>query len=295
MKYNGSSWVLVGTRGFSGGAAYNTSMAMDSSGMPYVAFEDVSNGYKAKVMKFAGSDWVYVGSPDFSVDTVMDIAIAIDIGGTPYVVFVDYSNNLKATVMKYNGSSWVNVGSPGFSLGGVGGTSIAIDKSGTPYVVFCDGETTVMKYNGSDWGYVGSPDFSMLLAGAFGINAAGITIDMNGIPYVVYTAQDEFYFDTFYLTVMKYGTNTGVSNINDPDAVLAIYPNPNTGSFTVRISSSANEDATVVITDILGEKVKEINTITNTTAQIQIDNPPGMYFISAASAHGTQSAKVVVW
>ncbi|WP_261808006.1 fibronectin type III domain-containing protein [Paenibacillus sp. N3.4] len=146
------SWQLAGSAGFSAGAANYTSIAIDSSGTPYVVYEDYGNSYKATVKKYNGSSWVTVGSAGFSAGTANFTSIAIDSSsGTPYpyVVYQDSGNSNKATVMKYNGSSWVTVGSAGFSAGSAHYTSIAIDSSGTPYVVSQDAgnsfKATVMK------------------------------------------------------------------------------------------------------------------------------------------------------
>ena len=66
MKYNGSSWIMVGSPGFSAGEVFFTTIAINTSGTPYVAYQDVGNSNKATVMKFNGSSWVNVGSPGFS-------------------------------------------------------------------------------------------------------------------------------------------------------------------------------------------------------------------------------------
>jgi hypothetical protein len=52
MKYTGGSWQTVGTAGFSPGGAAFTSLAIDSMGTPYVAYEDDTVGYRATVMRF---------------------------------------------------------------------------------------------------------------------------------------------------------------------------------------------------------------------------------------------------
>jgi type IX secretion system substrate protein len=140
MKYNGSSWVNVGTPGVSvsGGQTYETSLAIDQSGTPYVAYRDVALTQKATVIKYNGSSWVPVGSAGFSVSGAVNTSIAIDGTGTPYIAFEDYAKFRKATVMKYNGSSWVNAGSPGFSGGQAYNSSIVMDGKGSPYVVYTD-------------------------------------------------------------------------------------------------------------------------------------------------------------
>ena len=51
MKYTGSTWVTIGSAGFSAGEALFPSIAIDASGTPYVAYQDWGNGERATVMK----------------------------------------------------------------------------------------------------------------------------------------------------------------------------------------------------------------------------------------------------
>ncbi|KAA9331108.1 IPT/TIG domain-containing protein [Adhaeribacter soli] len=65
-KFNGTTWVDIGTPGFSAGVVYYTSLALGGSGTPYVAYQDGGNGNKATVMKFNGTIWVDIDTPGFS-------------------------------------------------------------------------------------------------------------------------------------------------------------------------------------------------------------------------------------
>ncbi len=56
----------VGTTGFSANPANFTSLVLDASGTPYVAYFDFANSYKATVMKYTGTAWVLVGTAGFS-------------------------------------------------------------------------------------------------------------------------------------------------------------------------------------------------------------------------------------
>ncbi|MEN6490285.1 MAG: hypothetical protein ABFD66_15635, partial [Smithella sp.] len=136
------TWTTVGSAGFSTGVAANPSMALDSSGAPYVAYIDSSNSLKATVMKYNSvtSQWETVGSA-FSAAKSSYTSIVLDSSGTPYVAYQDGGNSNKATVMKYNSvtSKWETVGTAGFSAGRASYPSIALDSSGTPYVAYMDG------------------------------------------------------------------------------------------------------------------------------------------------------------
>ena len=185
MKYNGSSWVAVGSVAFTSARAYDISLAINSSGEPYISYRDNANSLKATVMKYNGSSWAIVGSAGFSVSRAYETSLAFDNNDTAYIAFRDYGVSYKATVMKYNGSSWVNVGSRGFTTSRATYPSLAIDGSGTPYLAFQDyannDKATVMKYNGSSWAVVGSAGFS-----DSSTKYTSLAIDGSGTPYVAY-------------------------------------------------------------------------------------------------------------
>ncbi len=104
MRYNSttSSWEQVGTAGFSAGQADYTSLAINSGGMPYIAYTDGGNSYKTSVMRFNGTSWEQVGAAGFSAGVADFISLAINSGGTPYIAYRDGGNGQKASVMRYN-------------------------------------------------------------------------------------------------------------------------------------------------------------------------------------------------
>jgi len=182
MKYNGSSWEVVGHLGFSAGEADWTSIAIGKNDTPYVAYQDNTIG-GVTVQKYNESDWVTVGIAGCSVYEANHPSLAINNSGTPYVAYIDI--NGYANVIKYNGSTWVNVGDAGLSAGVTNCFSIAIDHNDTPYVVCADevygGKATVMKYQDTGWIAVGNRGFS-----AGGVNWTKIAIDGYGMPYITY-------------------------------------------------------------------------------------------------------------
>ena len=101
MKFNGTNWEQVGQAGFSAGSADPTSLAIDSSGTPYVAYQDSANSGKASMMKFNGTNWEQVGAAGFSAGAAHYNSLALDGSGTPYVAYRDVANGTKASVMKF--------------------------------------------------------------------------------------------------------------------------------------------------------------------------------------------------
>jgi hypothetical protein len=96
------------TNGFSASSAIDTSLDLDGSNTPYVAYRDNGNGGRASVMRYNGSSWEYVGTAGFSPGRVYSTSLKLDSSNMPYVAFKDYAddiNGIKVTVMKYNGAS----------------------------------------------------------------------------------------------------------------------------------------------------------------------------------------------
>ena len=87
----------------------------------------------------------------------------------------------------------------------------------------------------------------------------------------------------------------GVANTATGEAnVINAWPNPSDGTFTVTLSSVADEAVQLVITNMVGEKVKEYSTKSNTSLNVRLDAPNGIYFLNAVSEHGMWNGKVLV-
>ena len=151
----------------SGGSTYSgATMALDSTGVPYIAFKDASG--KGVVEKFVSGAWSAVGGAGFAsavtVNTTdADIALALDSSNNPYVAFQDPLSGGKVTVMEFIAGAWTTVGSAGFSTGVATYISLTVDGT-TPYVSYVDaGLTTKVSaqaFNGSSWVAVGTLGFS---------------------------------------------------------------------------------------------------------------------------------------
>ncbi|WP_025678306.1 InlB B-repeat-containing protein, partial [Paenibacillus massiliensis] len=192
-------WTELGNAGFTAGAASYTSLALDSSGTPYVAYQDSGNSNKATVMRYDQGRWALVGHAGFTAGAAQYVSLALDSSGTPYVAYQDSGNDNRATVMKYDQGAWTLVGSAGFSTGSADETSLALDGSDIPYVAYRDEandhKATVKKYEGGQWIDVGSAGFSAGLA-----NYTSLAIDGSGMPYVAYRDAA----NGFKATVKKY-------------------------------------------------------------------------------------------
>ena len=88
---------------------------------------------------------------------------------------------------------------------------------------------------------------------------------------------------------------TAVNNVTNSKDALNVYPNPNNGSFNLNLSSGTNEQATVIITNVVGEKIMEFIAVTNQDTEVNLDKPAGLYFVSVSTSGGkSYMAKLVI-
>jgi hypothetical protein len=99
----------------------------------------------------------------------------------------------------------------------------------------------------------------------------------------------------------NYAVVTKVNEVAANYGNLLVYPNPNYGAFTINISSvinlayrQAGEQAQIIVTNIVGQKIKELSAVTNKDVELQLNAPAGMYFVSVITSNGRWSKKVVV-
>jgi hypothetical protein len=195
MKYTGSTWVAVGTAGFSTGGASGTSIAISPTDQIYVAYSDGSTTpiNKACVKWFNPTSlaWEDVGAPGFSMGSAAFTTLAIDYRGIPYVCYNDAFYAGKATVMMFVDNAWKTAGPPGFSDGPASFTSLAVSPGGEVYIAYQDAATTptekvtVKKLEGKGWANVGDPGLSATAA-----EYVTMAVDSKGVPYVGFRNKD---------------------------------------------------------------------------------------------------------
>ena len=134
--------------------------------------------------------------------------------------------------------------------------------------------------NTSVGNFIGTPGF-------FVIYGHGTTTITYSVPTLCGTADTTFVIDLS-------SSHVGVNEINGNVSVLNVYPNPSTGNFTVNLASGVTEQAVVTVTNIVGEKVKEFTIATNQLAELSLDQPDGVYFISTETSTGKYSAKITI-
>ena len=139
-KFNGTSWVSVGT------GSLNVDATKDATdphiagigGAPYVAWEEADGSAEQDwVKRFDGTNWVTVG-PSLNIDPAHSAArpSIAGVGTIPYALWSDGASGISTVrVGRFDGTRWVLVGGPINSDPQMGGIpqSIAV-VGGFPYV-----------------------------------------------------------------------------------------------------------------------------------------------------------------
>lgn len=174
--YNGSTWVTVGTAGFTTAGIQNPFISL-IDGVPHIAFRDGSASWNATVMKFNGNSWEHVGPAGFSSGDESNPQL-IKMNG---VLYIKYKDGFRM----FNGTNWIDVGSlrPTYSFG-----YILQFHGNIPYVVYSDGpaesKATVKRFTGNstNWEAVGNAAFTSGQASNFAMARHADTL------YLVFTS-----------------------------------------------------------------------------------------------------------
>ncbi len=134
------------------------------------------------------------------------------------------------------------------------------------------------------------------------INSLGVVTGMNtGIDTIRYSianscgsAMVRIGFKVLSSTSTACGGLNAGPTLSPGSSQLKLYPNPNTGTFTMDLVSESDEFVEVVISNVVGEKIYEFTTTTNKENNIALIRSAGIYFLSAKTSHGTSVAKFVI-
>lgn len=141
-KYANLKWEAIGAEKFAevfySSKPYLSLALATHNNIPYVAYSDKNNGYKATVMKYEEGSWKPVGMKGFSKSSADDISLKISKNGTLYASYIEKINSYNIAVMKFDGNDWQSVSQEGFTKGEVYYSSLDLSKTGVPYVAYYD-------------------------------------------------------------------------------------------------------------------------------------------------------------
>jgi len=302
---------MVGNTGDGGAAGAAelyapTRVAVDRIGNVYIA--DSGNN-RIRMVNISGAINAFAGNgtPGFGGDggtaamALLNhpVDMVADTLGNVYIA--DYGNNdiRMVSIATGNISTFAGISIAGFSGDGSAATNanlylpsgVAIDNMGNVYISD-EGNARIRMVNAAGMITTFAGDSSA------GYNGDYIPAKMAELYYpegLAVTPGGNLYIADEGNNRVRYVSATlAAGNIPDTGIGINIYPNPNDGAFTLKIASPMQEQATVTITNITGEKVYETSILTNNQTSITFAPPPGLYFLSAITVHGVVNEKIII-
>ena len=158
---------------------------------------------------------------------------------------------------------------------------------------------TVFAYNGTlggVWTNLHPSVAAVSDTGSDSVMVVGLSV---GYDTLVYTVTNACGPASTYLP-FSVGSATlcpnSVGYVKQPEAGLKAYPNPTEGMFTVQLDlpGGAALPTAFRITDLLGNCVYRFDGTSGTAAALNLNLLPGVYFLTASNALGTEGLRLVV-
>jgi hypothetical protein len=295
-KWDGSSWSTVGGTHFTASLpAVWTTIETNSNNQPVILYGTGAgnNGpFYSNVVEFNGTSWQVLGGGDIdsSKPTYFSHSLAVDSSGKIYVgATVDLSLK-QLNVYEWNGTTWSLIGD-NISGGATYSNSIALDLQGNPVIGFRDeveaGKTTVMRFDQNNWNRVGLAGFSNTAS------YQSLTYSPSGAPYIAY--QDEGNDNKG--TVKRYGLLLSTTEFTNTGFDVKVYPNPNSGEFTVLSNSEGRFQLLDLRGRVISEGILEAINSQNGKNAYSFKYPnlsQGLYLLNIYNDHGRQVVKIII-
>lgn len=220
--------------------------------------------------------------------------IALDDTGNIY--FADYLENV---VRKIDTAGIITTFAGGGTIGHIGDggpadsavlgapAGLTIDTNGNIYIAEIDGERIrkVTMASGIITTVAGDGTFGFSGDDGAATNAelsnpTGVVVDNNGNMYIADFSNDRIRYVTAALRVVQ---------LNNAIESLSVYPNPSYSIFMLTVNSNIQEQLQIIIVNIMGEKIKQLTASTNESITIKLDQPSGIYYLSAITSHSVAS------
>jgi type IX secretion system substrate protein/NHL repeat-containing protein len=280
-------------------------IAVDGIGNLYIC--DVLNN---RLRKVDGSGTITTiagtGTPGILAANVPATSASI---GQPFGVAVDKSGNIFFADVTDNMVCKINTGGiisivAGTGTAGYNGDNISATttKLNQPFDVVVDGIGNVVIADLYNYRIriVNTSGIISTIAGTgtsgfSGDGGAAMGAEIGGVTGLALDKFDNLYIvenENFRIRYIK--NSLSFNTINVPIQNINIYPNPScSGDFTVDISGDNNE-ISIIISNVIGEKVKEIAVTDNMPFEVSLDVPNGIYLLTANTRDWKVTKKLVV-
>ncbi len=240
-----------------------------------------------------GSDTVCVGA-DINLDASVAGGTWISLQDTLATITGMNDTTGKVTGVEYGKDTVVYVVTTAFGKSSIRKPIFVnqppvITISGPASVALSGAYTLVGSPAGGTWSTNNMAMTSLIGYGYF------VVID-TGTSVFTYTAANTCGSRTKTFTVALPGGGTsGVNGVAGETAKLSVYPNPSQGAVTVNFAAANSQKVTVTVTNIAGQKVTELTTMTNTPVNVTLNEPAGVYLLTAVTADGkSQVARITI-
>jgi sugar lactone lactonase YvrE len=244
----------------------------------------------------------------------LPIGLAIDTAGNLYIA--EENNNVIRKINKLGIiSTYAGTHTGGFSGDGGPATNAKIDSAqridfdDSGYLYISDGRNNIIRRvgaagiittfaglgrgKGTDSCYYGGDDTVALAANI--CTPQGVAFDRHHRVYICDRGNSVIRRIGPPAPVVVVVDHTGVNSISTSSPGLTVYPNPaHAGVLTATLTTAATEEAQITVTDLLGQKVYTLSATTNKQLMIDLQAAPGVYFLSAVTAHGQWNKQVVI-
>lgn len=282
-------------------------LAIDTAGNLYIS--DAAN-HRIRVVHPSGSITTYVGvgtsgsggdgGSATDAQLTYPMGITIDNSGNLYIAD---SGAARVRVVHPSGSinTFAGTGVPGYSGDGGPATAaqftspmgVVVDDTGNVHIT--DGAAArirIVHPSGSIDTYAGTgvPGFNGDgPVGTAEVNMpVGLSKDPGGRLYVT---------DRNNQRVRRFvgnGFPLAVTSVNKSVENLTVFPNPGRGNFYLSFTTSAPGQVHYTVTNLLGQKIKDLSANTGELTQMQLYAPAGIYLLTAETANGRTTTRIVV-
>jgi sugar lactone lactonase YvrE len=303
----------TGTLGYNGDGIPATSaqlnmpeyIAVDKNGNIYI-----SDSYNSRIRKVDTSGIIstitgtgivgYSGDNGPATAAQIDHPLGIAIDSSSNIYIADGNNRIRkinnsGTITTFAGTGVTNFSGDGHDAASAEfnyALNVAVDDSGNVYIDDFGTNDRIRRVNSSGIisTYVGNGTH-----GYSGDGGPATAAEINDVYGMATDKNGNLYFGDFW----NYRVRAVVSPLATakvtaiPSGVL-VYPNPNSGKFTLCVTSTEAEIAKIEITDILGAVVYKDSVPTNKAVNINIDAPYGIYFLTASFGRATLTKQIVL-
>ncbi|MCW3121812.1 MAG: hypothetical protein JWQ38_1304 [Flavipsychrobacter sp.] len=153
------------------------------------------------------------------------------------------------------------------------------------------------------WTLISRPNHGYV-ATSYAQASTGSTITPSGFVYIrgrgyagndtiVMAVTDGIKSDTSSLYI-SCDTTLEIKNQTITNSQINIFPNPSNGNFNVTVNDATNESVTIIVTNLFGQKIKELTSVANQPTEITLNMPSGIYVVSVITKEWKSDQRIII-